>query len=149
MPKALTKQIDLHRRNKRERLQLQLARVLSKALENLGCRKVAIPGHVSEKPLSPDLLSLIRNICQSDMSVLKAKSHSCTTACSAQKMCKSVARQSLSHNGVLADISELNLAKGSTIIFPDGNDKLLRFEITLRPDEGIYRLVCKAVLLLG
>lgn len=38
-----------------------------------------------------------------------------------------------------ADISELNLAKGSTIVFPDGKDKLLKFEITLRPDEGIYR----------
>ena len=38
-----------------------------------------------------------------------------------------------------ADISELNLAKGSTIVFPEGKDKLLKFEITLRPDEGIYR----------
>ena len=40
---------------------------------------------------------------------------------------------------LLADISELNLAKGSTIVFPEGKDKLLKFEITLRPDEGIYR----------
>lgn len=42
---------------------------------------------------------------------------------------------------VFADISELNLAKGSTIVFPEGKDKLLKFEITLRPDEGIYRYI--------
>lgn len=37
------------------------------------------------------------------------------------------------------DISELNLAKGTTIVFPDGQDKILSFEITIRPDEGLYK----------
>lgn len=38
-----------------------------------------------------------------------------------------------------ADISELNLSKGMSIKFPEGKDKLLVFEITMKPDEGIYR----------
>ncbi len=37
-----------------------------------------------------------------------------------------------------ADISELNLQKGMSIKFPEGKDKLLHFEITMKPDEGIY-----------
>ena len=40
-----------------------------------------------------------------------------------------------------ADISELNLAKGTTITFPEGKDKLLKFEISIRPEEGIYKWV--------
>ena len=40
---------------------------------------------------------------------------------------------------LFADISELNLAKGTTITFPEGKDKLLKFEITIRPEEGIYK----------
>ena len=42
---------------------------------------------------------------------------------------------------VIADISELNLAKGDSILFPEGQDKLLHFRITMRPKEGIYRHV--------
>lgn len=38
-----------------------------------------------------------------------------------------------------ADISELDLPKGATIHFPGGKDKIMSFEITLKPDEGIYR----------
>ena len=38
-----------------------------------------------------------------------------------------------------ADMSELNLAKGTTISFPDGKDKLLHFEIFLKPEDGIYK----------
>ena len=38
-----------------------------------------------------------------------------------------------------ADLSELNLGKSTSIVFPDGKDKLLRFNITLRPEEGLYR----------
>ena len=38
-----------------------------------------------------------------------------------------------------ADISELNLAKTTTIFFPEGKTKLLNFEVTIRPDEGMYR----------
>ena len=38
-----------------------------------------------------------------------------------------------------ADISELNLGKTMSIVFPDGKDKLLHFEITVRPDEGPYK----------
>ena len=40
---------------------------------------------------------------------------------------------------MLADMSELNLAKGTTIDFPQGKDKLLIFQITIKPDEGYYR----------
>jgi hypothetical protein len=39
----------------------------------------------------------------------------------------------------VADISELNLAKTTTIFFPNGKDNLLNFEITIRPDEGYYQ----------
>ena len=38
-----------------------------------------------------------------------------------------------------ADISELNLGRNDTILFPEGQDKLLHFQITMRPKEGIYR----------
>ena len=38
-----------------------------------------------------------------------------------------------------ADITELNLPKRATIAFVDGKDKLLHFQITMRPEEGIYR----------
>lgn len=40
-----------------------------------------------------------------------------------------------------ADISELNLAKTTSITFPNGKDNLLSFEITIRPDEGYYQWV--------
>lgn len=40
-----------------------------------------------------------------------------------------------------ADMSELNLPKRANIAFPDGKDKLLHFQITMRPEEGIYRCV--------
>jgi ubiquitin-protein ligase len=39
----------------------------------------------------------------------------------------------------IADISELNLAKTTSISFPNGKDNLLNFEITIRPDEGYYQ----------
>jgi ubiquitin-conjugating enzyme E2 M len=39
----------------------------------------------------------------------------------------------------IADISELNLAKTTSIFFPNGKDNLLNFEITIRPDEGYYQ----------
>jgi hypothetical protein len=38
-----------------------------------------------------------------------------------------------------ADITELNLPKRAAIAFVDGKDKLLHFQITMRPEEGIYR----------
>ena len=37
-----------------------------------------------------------------------------------------------------ADITELNLPSTMTIAFPEGKDKLLKFEITIKPDEGYY-----------
>ena len=43
------------------------------------------------------------------------------------------------------DISELNLSKGMNIKFPEGKDKLLVFEITMKPDEGMYK--CAFMLL--
>lgn len=38
----------------------------------------------------------------------------------------------------LADISELNLPKTTSISFPNGKDDLMNFEIIIRPDEGYY-----------
>eukprot|EP00976_Prorocentrum_cordatum_P093097 1189232-Prorocentrum_minimum.AAC.4 len=37
------------------------------------------------------------------------------------------------------DISELNLGKNTTIEFPNGKDKLLDFNVTMRPDEGYHK----------
>eukprot|EP00271_Cylindrocystis_brebissonii_P011632 TRINITY_DN29515_c0_g1_i1.p1 TRINITY_DN29515_c0_g1~~TRINITY_DN29515_c0_g1_i1.p1 ORF type:complete len:183 (+),score=30.04 TRINITY_DN29515_c0_g1_i1:381-929(+) len=39
---------------------------------------------------------------------------------------------------VQKDISELNLQKTTGIVFPNGKDDLLHFEITIKPDEGFY-----------
>eukprot|EP00850_Spirogloea_muscicola_P016665 SM000137S00443 [mRNA] locus=s137:141648:143126:+ [translate_table: standard] len=49
------------------------------------------------------------------------------------------ARQSAGELRVQKDISELNLAKTTSIAFPRGKDDLLNFEITIRPDEGYYQ----------
>ena len=38
-----------------------------------------------------------------------------------------------------ADISELNLTKGTSINFPEGKDKLMHFQITITPEDGLYR----------
>ena len=38
-------------------------------------------------------------------------------------------------------MSELDLPKGITIRFPDGKDKIMNFEIVLKPDEGLYKWV--------
>ncbi|KAL4516586.1 hypothetical protein Ndes2526A_g05133 [Nannochloris sp. 'desiccata'] len=37
------------------------------------------------------------------------------------------------------DMSEIDLPKGVSIRFPDGNDKIMNFEIVLKPDEGLYK----------
>ena len=56
---------------------------------------------------------------------------------------------------VYADISELNLSKGMSIRFPDGKDKLLVFEITMKPEEDkvqhctFHSTQCKAALYLS
>eukprot|EP00475_Leptophrys_vorax_P021846 TRINITY_DN29685_c0_g1_i3.p1 TRINITY_DN29685_c0_g1~~TRINITY_DN29685_c0_g1_i3.p1 ORF type:complete len:105 (-),score=12.72 TRINITY_DN29685_c0_g1_i3:418-732(-) len=39
---------------------------------------------------------------------------------------------------VQKDISELNLPSTMAISFPEGKDNLLKFEISIRPDEGYY-----------
>ncbi|BDA51343.1 NEDD8-conjugating enzyme Ubc12 [Coccomyxa sp. Obi] len=36
------------------------------------------------------------------------------------------------------DLLELDLQKGMSIRFPEGEHKLLHFEITMKPDKGIY-----------
>jgi len=36
-------------------------------------------------------------------------------------------------------MSELNLSSNMTIVFPNGKDKIMNFDITISPDEGIYR----------
>jgi hypothetical protein len=38
------------------------------------------------------------------------------------------------------------LPKRATIAFVDGKDKLLHFQITMRPDEGIYRSDCETLI---
>ena len=40
---------------------------------------------------------------------------------------------------LLVDISELDLKKGTSINFPEGKDKLMHFEIKIKPEEGTYR----------
>ena len=42
-----------------------------------------------------------------------------------------------------ADISELDLKKGTSINFPEGKDKLLHFEIKIQPEEGTYKYVSR------
>ena len=37
------------------------------------------------------------------------------------------------------DLSELNLSPGMAVSFPDGRDKPMHFEVTISPDEGLYR----------
>lgn len=38
-----------------------------------------------------------------------------------------------------ADMVELNLPENIAIHFPEGKDKLMHFQITILPDEGIYK----------
>lgn len=40
-----------------------------------------------------------------------------------------------------ADLSELDLPKNVSIRFPEGKDKIMNFEITLKADEGTYKWV--------
>ena len=44
-----------------------------------------------------------------------------------------------------ADISELDLKKGTSINFPEGKDKLMHFEIRIQPEEGTYKCVLSVV----
>jgi len=37
------------------------------------------------------------------------------------------------------DMSELNLGANMSIHFPEGKDKIMKFEISISPDEGIYK----------
>lgn len=37
------------------------------------------------------------------------------------------------------DLSDLNLPDHATIHFPEGRDKLMHFEVTIRPSEGFFR----------
>jgi len=34
------------------------------------------------------------------------------------------------------------LKKGTSINFPEGKDKLMHFEIKIKPEEGTYKSVC-------
>lgn len=43
------------------------------------------------------------------------------------------------HPRAVADISELDLPKNTSIRFPDGNNKIMNFEVVLKPDEGLYK----------
>lgn len=48
-------------------------------------------------------------------------------------------KQSAGELRLQKDISELDLPKNVSIRFPDGQDKIMNFEITLKPDEGLYK----------
>ncbi|KAJ7566112.1 hypothetical protein O6H91_02G088800 [Diphasiastrum complanatum] len=50
-----------------------------------------------------------------------------------------IKKQSPGELRVQKDISELNLAKTTSIAFPHGKDNLLNFEIAIQPDEGFYQ----------
>ena len=58
----------------------------------------------------------------------------CSTAWCAQVVCSVLTAPS-------ADISELDLKKGTSINFPEGKDKLMHFEIRIQPEEGTYKYV--------
>lgn len=38
-----------------------------------------------------------------------------------------------------SDLSELDLPKGASIRFPHGDDKIMNFELILKPDDGLYK----------
>jgi len=40
-----------------------------------------------------------------------------------------------------ADLTELTLPSNIKIVFPEGKDKPMHFEITIKADEGMYRYV--------
>mmetsp|Transcript_47738 Transcript_47738/g.153045 ORF Transcript_47738/g.153045 Transcript_47738/m.153045 type:complete len:184 (+) Transcript_47738:269-820(+) len=40
---------------------------------------------------------------------------------------------------VQKDLSELNLAKTTSLAFPKGKDNILELEVTIKPDEGYYK----------
>ncbi|MCL7030430.1 hypothetical protein MKW94_022611 [Papaver nudicaule] len=50
-----------------------------------------------------------------------------------------VKKQSVGELRLHRDISELNLPKTTGISFPNGQDELMNFEVSIRPDEGYYR----------
>jgi len=50
-----------------------------------------------------------------------------------------VKKASASELRLQKDISELNLPKQIKIAFPDGPNKLNRFDIIVSPDEGYYK----------
>lgn len=40
---------------------------------------------------------------------------------------------------VLTDLAELSLPAYMSINFPEGREKLMHFEISIKPDEGLYK----------
>lgn len=48
-------------------------------------------------------------------------------------------KQSAGELRLQKDLSELALPANATISFPEGKDKPMHFEITIKPDEGYYR----------
>lgn len=40
---------------------------------------------------------------------------------------------------LMKDMSELNLAKTTSMQFPNGKDKILQFIVSIRPDEGFHK----------
>jgi len=49
-----------------------------------------------------------------------------------------VKRQTAGELRLHKDVSELNLPKTCNIVFPNGKDNLMEFEVVIRPDEGYY-----------
>lgn len=48
------------------------------------------------------------------------------------------------HQKPKTDLAELTLPVNIKVAFPEGKDKVMHFEITISPDEGMYRCVCWA-----
>jgi ubiquitin-conjugating enzyme E2 M len=48
-------------------------------------------------------------------------------------------KQSAGELRLQKDISELDLPKNVSIRFPDGNNKIMNFEVVLKADEGLYK----------
>eukprot|EP00884_Botryococcus_braunii_P017023 jgi/Botrbrau1/4003/Bobra.0016s0014.1 len=48
-------------------------------------------------------------------------------------------KQSAGELRLQKDMSELNLSKNISLNFPEGPEKMLHFEITIQPTEGLYR----------
>ena len=52
---------------------------------------------------------------------------------------KQAVKQSVGELRLQKELADLSLPKNMSINFPDGVDKIMHFEITIKPEEGIYK----------